>query len=504
MIASSILIFSISLSFFWLVYVLLGKKYALDYPDSRKQHNEVIPQIGGLVFGPLILFFFSWLEFVPSWYIIGGVISIFLGAIDDKFFVPWQLKLLVQLCIASYLSYIFWGCFNEIYFYNYSFTLSPIMLLIIFLIWFVGIYNAVNLLDGLDGLAGGYIFLVLIGIAISGSNQFFELNGIFTLVIISFLIFNQRPAKIFMGDAGSLFLGFHIATLPLLFSDISNSLHSLNMTPFVLLTFFLIADTSRVFFTRLATKTSPMTPDTIHFHHLVLQQSGSYLAATGSIFITTLMSVIVAIFSFNSTFSSNVMLGHLSLLLLFILMPPVKVYMPFLAQIIKPLYSWQSKNKSDKPLFIRTLFIIIMFIFLIISFSIYYDIYQIINFSNIFPLFLILFFCFLNKRDKMIMYVIQLTSIILFVEIVSISDFGIITKLFTTLICMSYFIFTLERRHGCRIRDYSTLDLLLIIIVIGGLFISTLGFDISSWFFMTMLAIWFSIRFIFYRMIYYH
>jgi len=372
MFLSTIFIFSISLSVCWGIYVLLGKQYALDYPDSRKHHEDAVPQIGGLVFGPLFLFILGWFELVPYWYIIGGGVSILLGAIDDKFFVPWQLKLLIQLIIASYLSYIFWGCFNEIYFYNYTFTLNPILLLFVFLIWFIGIYNAVNLLDGLDGLAGGFIFLLSLGITISGSNQFFEINGIFSLVILSFLVFNQRPAKIFMGDAGSLFLGFHMATLPLLFSDISGSLYSLNMTPFVLLSFFLIADTSRVFFTRLATKSSPMTADTIHFHHLVLQQSGSYLTATGSIFITTLMSVIVAIFSFEFTFSSNIMLGHLSLLLLFILMPPVKVYMPFLTQVVKPLYSWQSRTNSNKPLLIRTLFIMILFVFLILSFLIYY------------------------------------------------------------------------------------------------------------------------------------
>ena len=499
---SLIFIFSISLFTFWCVYIFFGKQFALDYPNSRKHHQRAMPQIGGLIFGPLFLFFIGWFELAPYWYIIGGIISILIGAFDDICYVPWQFKLLVQLLLVAFLTYTFWDRFNQISFYNYTFTLNPLMLVTIFVIWFVGIYNAVNLLDGLDGLAGGFIFVLLLGIAASGSGNFFQINGMFALIILSFLVFNQRPAKLFMGDAGSLFLGFHIAVLPLLFSDANITRSTVIMTPFVLLSSYLIADTSRVFFTRLANKKSPMTPDTIHFHHLILQQSGSYLAATGSIHFTTLLSVIVAIFSFELSLSSNVMLAHLTLLMLFILIPPVKIYMPFLTQIIKPLYIWQKSDHSRKPLLIRTLFILLMFLGLIFSFFVYYDLSAIYDRYHLLGLGLLLFFCLFNIRDKMTMYVIQLTLIILFVEIASIIEFGILTKLFTALLSVSYFIFTLERRNGCKISNFSTLDLLMIQISFGGIIISILGFPISSWFFITMFAIWFSSRFIFYRTFY--
>ena len=105
------------------------------------------------VFGLLLIFICWWLGIAPSWYIIGGVVSILLGTTDDLRHVPWQIKLMVQLILATYITTIFWGRFEVITFYNLSFFVSQIVLLLIFLFWFIGIYNAINLLDGLDGLA---------------------------------------------------------------------------------------------------------------------------------------------------------------------------------------------------------------------------------------------------------------------------------------------------------------------------------------------------------------
>ena len=97
------------------------------------------------------------------------------------------------------------------------------------------------------------------------------------------------------------------------------------------------------------------------------------------------------------------------------------------------------------------------------------------------------------------MYVIQLTIVLLYIDIVSSSPISIFSKLFTVLIIISYLLFTLERRKGCEIKNFSTLDLLVINIIIGGLVISLIGFPISSWKIMNLFAIWFSTRFIFCR-----
>jgi len=240
MISSPIILLSGSLLFTIIISKLLGQKYAIDHPDIRKQHMGAVSQIGGLVFGPLLLFIAWWSGLAPQWYLIGGGVSILLGTVDDNRHVPWQIKFTVQLALAAYLSIIFWGHFEAITFYNLSFSVSQIGLLVIFLFWFIGIYNAVNLLDGLDGLAGSFMLLLCLGLCLSGSDSFATLNLMLSVILLGFLVFNQRPAKLFMGDAGSVFLGFHTAVLPLLFFTQTPTTASLNMTPFVLLASYLV------------------------------------------------------------------------------------------------------------------------------------------------------------------------------------------------------------------------------------------------------------------------
>ena len=94
-----ILLFLVSAILTQVIYYLIGKNYALDHPDLRKRHGSSIPQIGGLVFGPLLLLIGWWLSLAPSWYLIGGLVSIMLGAAYDIRQVPWQVKLMVQLIL---------------------------------------------------------------------------------------------------------------------------------------------------------------------------------------------------------------------------------------------------------------------------------------------------------------------------------------------------------------------------------------------------------------------
>jgi len=497
-----ILIFSISMIITWVIFQLFGESHALDRPNPRKHHRVFIPQIGGLVFGPLVLFITWWSGLAPQWYIVGGVVSILLGAVDDSLHVPWQIKFTVQLALAAYISIMFWGRFDTITFYNLSFSITQIGLLLIFFIWFIGIYNAVNLLDGLDGLAGGFMLLLCLGLGLSGLNDFAQFNLFFAVILLGFLVFNQRPAKLFMGDAGSLFLGFHTAVLPLLFLESTPVVNTLTMTPFVLLVSYLVADTSRVFFTRLGADNNPMTADTIHFHHLVIQQSGSYLSSIGSIFFITLFSVIGTVFSFHLELSTNVMLAHLALLLFFILTPPVQTYVPFITNAIGPLYNWQKDQHVSSPFFLRTIFMAALLIGLITSLY-YYCNLSIITWQHGLAIILLLIFIFFYRKDKIPIYVIQLGLVLLFSEIYWNTELGTFTKLFTAFLLISYLVFTLEKRNGCNIRKFSTLDLLMILTTLGGVILTLLDLSLSIWFFLTMFSLWFGTAFILRRTIYF-
>ena len=504
MLYPDILFFSISLLITFFIYKIFGKKYAIDQPGIRKPHNIPTTQIGGIIFGPLLVIIGYYLELLPLWYILGGIISILLGAADDLFHVRWYFKLIIQLLLSTFIAYSFWGKFNVIIFYDFDIYVSQLILLFIFIIWFIGIYNAVNLLDGLDGLAGGFLFILSVGLSITQIGVFSTYNGIFAIIILSFLIFNQRPSKLFMGDAGSLFLGFHVAVLPLLYSESIHLSRSLSITPFILLSSYLIADTTRVFFTRILDKKSPMTADTIHFHHLIYQQSGSYLASIGSIYFITLFSLLISILSFNSTLTSNIMIIHLAVLLIFILTPPVQTYVPLFTKGIKPFYSWQKKRKKVEPFIPRTIFMITLLLLLLLSIFTNSNLNILIDYHHGIAAFSIALFAIINRKDIITMYVIQVSIILIFLEISWNKDIIMFSKLFTSLIFVSYFIFSIERRKGCSISSFSSLDLLVILINLGGIILSNVDSSFSFWFFLIIISLWFSIRFILGRTIYFN
>ena len=100
------------------------------------------------------------------------------------------------------------------------------------------------------------------------------------------------------------------------------------------------------------------------------------------------------------------------------------------------------------------------------------------------------------------MYVIQLGLVILIAQVTWDTELGIFTKLFSILLFVSYIIFTLERRLGSDISNYSDMDLLMILFTIGGIVLSYLGFVFSAWFFLMLFSLWFGSRFIFLRTLY--
>ena len=500
-----ILYFSLTLLFFSIIYKFLGNSFALDSPNLRKKHQSNVPQIGGIVFGPLLILAGVIYEAIPSWYIIGGFATIILGIVDDVKHISWKIKILVQIILFIFISYVHWDEFHYIKFYNLTFHLSQMELLSVFLFWFIGIYNAVNLIDGLDGLAGGFMILIFAASSLFGSSSFTEINLIFLIITLGFLYYNIRPAKLFMGDAGSLFFGFHTATLPLLYYYHTNLNNSLNMTPFILFASYLIADTIRVFITRIADKKSPMNADTIHFHHLILKQSGSYIASISSIYFITLITSIIAAMSFFVELSTNVMFIHLALILIFILTPPVQTYVGYITKTVKPLYNWQKDKNERTPYLPRTLYVIFLQICLLISLLIQTELGQIFfsldNFLG-FILFIILLVLKRNERDVLYIFLTGIT-IILSQLIINI-DFNLITKLFLIFSIISYITFSIEKRIGCNIKKFTSLDLLIIMITIGGLTISSFEVGPSKWFYIILIAIWFNLSFIFRRTLFYN
>ena len=263
----------------------------LDYPSDRKIHTEAIPRFGGIAFGSAIIVL-GWFVMNTNgqftWYYLGAIGMFLLGAMDDYWTLSWRYKLPAQLLVGVLILTPFWTQQPGVTFFGYLLPVNVMVLGLLFVFWFIGISNSVNLVDGMDGLAGGYVFLssffsVIIG-WITGNSEFIYFNAIVMGAMAAFLHFNQKPARFFMGDSGSLLLGFHVASLPILFLA-TNGSSQLNITPFILLSTFLIADTARVFYWRLRTNTHPLEPDQTHLHHLLLQMTQSYKGTLLTIFV---------------------------------------------------------------------------------------------------------------------------------------------------------------------------------------------------------------------------
>jgi UDP-GlcNAc:undecaprenyl-phosphate GlcNAc-1-phosphate transferase len=202
-----------------MVIKLANKLNVVDHPDSRRVHTKPTPRLGGLaIFVAFMISIFYALQFmeIPYGILVGAFIIVLTGFIDDKFQIrPWQ-KLFGQ-SLATAIVLIDGLQINSI---SMPFTemIIPVSIWValpVSFIWIIGITNAVNLIDGLDGLAGGVSAIAatsILAMALITGNVAIALMSLALIgSIIGFLFFNFNPAKIFMGDTGSMLLGFLLA-----------------------------------------------------------------------------------------------------------------------------------------------------------------------------------------------------------------------------------------------------------------------------------------------------
>lgn len=251
-----------------------NKHNIYDYQDARKVHSGNISRLGGvgIVFAfitstALYLVFTSQLSVLKSLPILLAALIIFIfGFLDDIFTLSAWFKLIVQLAASALVTFNGYR-FTQIF----GWVLPTPVSYILTFGWILGVINAYNLIDGLDGLCGSLSFTAVttLGVLYLLSNNL-EAGICFILAgaIFGFLCFNWPPAKLFMGDDGSQFLGFVIATIPLYTSsDIFEYNKFLIM---LILTAFPVFDTIAAIWRRLRDKRSIMAPDRSHLHHKLL------------------------------------------------------------------------------------------------------------------------------------------------------------------------------------------------------------------------------------------
>ena len=269
---------------------------AVDVPkDNRRMHKHPIPRMGGLAifFG----FMLSVLIFLPlneqlRGMLLGSVIIVILGIFDDIYALPAKPKFLVQILAA--LVAVMAG--NKVEFLSNPniFSSNPywelgILSIPFSVLWIVAITNAVNLIDGLDGLACGVstissMTLLVIALVVS-EPQIAILMGALAGACIGFLPYNLNPAKIFMGDTGSTFLGYILAVVSI------NGLFKFAAiisfaVPFLLLG-LPIFDTCFAILRRISKGQSPMTADRGHIHHRLIDMGLTQKQAVAVLYVVS-------------------------------------------------------------------------------------------------------------------------------------------------------------------------------------------------------------------------
>ncbi|PAE44445.1 glycosyltransferase family 4 protein [Bacillus sp. 7884-1] len=275
-----IICFMISILITPLVKKLAYKIRATDRPNNRKVHQTLMPRLGGLAIYIAFLAGVILLQPVNPYstsIIIGSGIIVISGILDDIYELSAKLKLMAQIAAAAiivlygglqitFINLPFGGLF-EFGYLSIPFTV----------LWIIGITNAINLIDGLDGLAAGVSSIALVAISgmafIMGNLYVVTIGSILLVSTIGFLYHNFYPAKIFMGDTGALFLGFMISVLSLL--GFKNITFVSFIVPIIILG-VPISDTIFAILRRIINKQPLSAPDKSHLHHCLLRLGYSH------------------------------------------------------------------------------------------------------------------------------------------------------------------------------------------------------------------------------------
>ncbi|MBS3771926.1 MAG: MraY family glycosyltransferase [Bacteroidales bacterium] len=281
-------------------------KQLVDIPNGRTSHNGMIPSLGGFAtFTAISIAILTLANFQInpySQYFLGGILIIFfIGLKDDILVIDPYKKLLGQVAAAGLVVFL-----GDVYFTNLHgflgiYQISPIIgsLLTIFVV--IVITNSFNLIDGIDGLAAGIGILTSLALGIwfyyIGQYQLAIISVAITGAYLGFFLFNVSKGenKIFMGDTGSLILGFGLAYLIVHFNELNLVGQKMNISSAPAVSFGILIvplfDTLRVFLLRVLRGKSPFNPDKQHVHHRLLHLFDSHRKTTITILLFNLIFI---------------------------------------------------------------------------------------------------------------------------------------------------------------------------------------------------------------------
>ncbi len=290
-------------------------KKLYDLPNARKIHAMPVPSLGGLgIFAGFIISCLMTISFSSApgfqYYFAAALVIFFLGLKDDILILTPMKKIIGQIIAAFIIIYKGGIVIKSMHGFLGVNELPEIISLTLTYLTVIVIINSFNLIDGVDGLAAGLgIFTTLtfgVYFYVAAHAEFAALAFAMCGSLLAFLIFNRSPARIFMGDTGSLLIGLINAILVVQFINIADSpgaIMPLQASPAIAVSILIIPlfDTLRVFSIRIFNRRSPFSPDRNHIHHILLDRGMSHKAVSFALIVVNIFFVAIAYcFSFLS------------------------------------------------------------------------------------------------------------------------------------------------------------------------------------------------------------
>lgn len=318
---SALCAFFISVTMTPVIRTLAIKLKVTDIPkDSRRMHKTEMPLMGGLaifiafVCGILV---FCEINTKVLGMLVGCLIIVITGIIDDKYNMNAFVKLFFQICAGS-VAILSGIVIEQINLFGHQIVFGKFSG-VVTLLWIIALTNAINLIDGLDGLSCGVSAIASVTLLISLFGSDTPLNDIIMIACLAgsclgFLPFNFNPAKIFMGDTGALFLGYTMSVLSILGLFKLNAVVSF-WVPFLAFALPLV-DTVFAFARRILTGRSPFSADRGHLHHRLIDRGFDHRHAVLILYAVSGISGIAAILFSKSKFLQGACVIAITLIIL--------------------------------------------------------------------------------------------------------------------------------------------------------------------------------------------
>ena len=288
----------LSYLFVYLIRHYVERRQILDHPNERSSHSTPTPRGGGLAIVILVLGTGLWFASEAGWsrsliYILCGAVIAFLGWRDDVHSLSSRVRFAVHSLVAV-ISIIGLGYFKSVTIPLFGELQLGVAGIIITFLWIIGLTNAFNFMDGIDGMAGGVAFAGGIGWMLLSFNTGYLIHSFAFWVAfaiaassLGFLAHNWSPAKIFMGDVASTFLGYSFAVLPLIAIDKEGD--SLMLGTLLMWTF--IMDAGVTFIQRLVRREAVFSAHRSHLYQRLIKRGYTHAAISSLYMVLTLVAV---------------------------------------------------------------------------------------------------------------------------------------------------------------------------------------------------------------------